>query len=256
MLDLVLALVLAAQPGTVFTTEGGRLRGTVLEAGPGGVTVQLPDGATRRVDAARVSRIDYADGTSWKPTPAAAPQAAPAAPVVVAAAPVAPAARPSSMAIPAERLDTLFLAKGGRVRCLVTEEGAEGVVVRLVDGTERRYAPGQVSRIEWTDGTRSDFAGAPAAAPKPAPASAAPAPAAAPPAPATAPAPAPAAAPPPAATPVPAPAAAPVPVAAAAPAAPVAAPPAAVTPPTPPPPAPPPAASAAPPPPQLVTPGQ
>jgi hypothetical protein len=61
------------------------------------------------------------------------------------------------MVIPPERLDTVHLARGGRVRCLVVEEGLDGVVVRLVDGAERRYAPGQVSRIDWADGTHSDL---------------------------------------------------------------------------------------------------
>jgi len=218
VLDLLLSVLLAAQAGTVFTSDGGRLRGTVVDAGPTGVTVQLPDGATRKLDAAKVSKIDYADGTTWKP--GAAPQAA-----AVAGVP-SPAAKPSSMAIPVEKLDTVFLAKGGRVRGLVTEEGPEGVVVRLVDGTERRYAPGQVSRIDWADGTRTELAAASAppmaAAPaKPAPAAPAPPPAAAP---APAPAPAPAApeqvappTPPPATAP-PAPPAAPPPPPAAPPA--------------------------------------
>ncbi|HET8540328.1 MAG TPA: hypothetical protein VFL83_10700 [Anaeromyxobacter sp.] len=258
MLAILLAALLAASPqgGTVYTTDGGRLRGTVLEAGPAGVTVQLADGSTRKLEAARVSRIDFADGTSWKPPAAApaaaaapasqaaapapqaapaaapaaaaapapqasapapqaapaaatapAPQAAPAAaapePAAAPAAPVAaaapapaaaaapataavPAAAPAvamvapttapavatgspskttSMAIPVEKLDTIHLARGGRVRCLVVEEGPEGVVARLVDGTERRYAPGQVSRIDWADGSRSDLAAPPAPAP-------------------------------------------------------------------------------------------
>jgi hypothetical protein len=45
----------------------------------------------------------------------------------------------------------------------------------MIDGTERRFAPGQVTRIDWADGTRYDIPGAPAAAPAPAvPAAAAP----------------------------------------------------------------------------------
>ncbi|HEX9051432.1 MAG TPA: hypothetical protein VF841_12950, partial [Anaeromyxobacter sp.] len=97
----------------------------------------------------------------------------------VAAAPAAstaPAApRPPPAAIPVEKLDTIHLADGGRMRCVVLEETSEGVVVRRVDGSERRYAPDQVSRIDYADGTRSDLpaaaapALAPAAAPAPAP---------------------------------------------------------------------------------------
>jgi hypothetical protein len=45
----------------------------------------------------------------------------------------------------------------------VIEGGPDGVVVRLTDGTERRYGPGQVTRIDWADGTRLELA-APAAA--------------------------------------------------------------------------------------------
>jgi len=200
MLALVLAVMLGAAPqgGTVFTADGGRLRGTVLDSGPGGVSVQLADGSTRKLEASQVSRVDFADGTTWKPAaattaavaaapgaapaPAAAPGGAPAgqaagatspqagaqsaAPVAMAAAvPVAAAAKPAPLAIPVEKLDTVFIAKGGRVRCLVVEEGPDGVVVRLHDGAERRYAPGQVSRIDWADGTRSDLPPPPAPAP-------------------------------------------------------------------------------------------
>jgi pyruvate dehydrogenase E2 component (dihydrolipoamide acetyltransferase) len=175
MLAIVLAALLGVAPqgGTVYTTDGGRLRGTILDSGAGGVTVQLAEGSTRKLEASQVTRIDFADGTSWKPG------APPAAPVAVApAASAAAAARPSPMQIPVEKLDTVHVARGGRVRCLVVEEGPDGVVVRLVDGAERRYAPGQVSRIDWADGTRSDLSAPP---PAPAPASA-PAPAPAPPA--------------------------------------------------------------------------
>jgi len=209
MLTIVLAVLLGVAPqgGTVYTADGGRLRGTVLDAGPGGVTVQLADGATRKLEPSQVSRVDFADGTTWKPAapaaaataavaaapgaappPAAAQGAAPAgqaagatappagaqgaAPVAMAAAvPVAAAAKPAPLAIPVEKLDTVFIAKGGRVRCLVVEEGPDGVVVRLLDGAERRYAPGQVSRIDWADGTRSDLPPPPAPA-QPAPAQA------------------------------------------------------------------------------------
>jgi hypothetical protein len=210
---LALFLALAPQGGTVFTAEGGRLRGTILEAGASGVSVQLADGSTRKLETAQVARVEFADGTSWKPG-AAAPPPAVAPPPAAATAP-----RPGPMVIPVEKLDTVFLVRGGRVRGLVVDEGPEGVVVRLVDGAERRYAPGQVGRIEWADGTRSELvpatpapapAASPPAAPTPAPA---PAPAAPAPAAAAAPAPAPAtvAAPPAAAATAPAPAPAPPP---------------------------------------------
>jgi hypothetical protein len=206
MLAIILAVLLglAPQGGTVYTADGGRLRGTVLDAGAGGVTVQLADGSTRKVEASQVTRVDFADGTSWKPG-APAPAAVPAA-----AAPAAAAARPAPLVIPVEKLDTVYLSRGGRVRCLVVEEGPEGVVVRLVDGAERRYAPGQVGRIDWADGTRSDLSPpppSPGPAPSAAPPAGAPAPAPATPpvtpavAPAAAPAVAPAVAPAPAATP-------------------------------------------------------
>ena len=222
MLSIVLSALLAFSPqgATVHTADGGRLRGTVLESGAGGVTVLLADGSTRRVEAAQVSRIDFADGTFWKPGPtpgaaAPAPAAAPAgqlsvgapagqpaaapqpvqtptavhpaaavqpatavqpaataqqaaAPVPApapapAAAPVPAASRPGPMLIPLEKLDTVHFGRGGRLRCLVLEEGPDGVVVRLVDGSERRYGPGQVTRIDWADGTRSDLSAASAA---------------------------------------------------------------------------------------------
>jgi len=222
-LALALATLLAAAPqnGVVYTADGGRLRGSVLEAGPGGVSVQLTDGSTRRLDVAQVSRVDFADGTTWSPKPAAAtaapaaaaaaatavpagkaaePQAAPGvppqpnpaaaglavaapaaaapasaaapaaagplpgvvltpAPAAVAAVLAAPAARaptgPAPMVALPEKLDTVFLAKGGRVRGLVVEETQDGVVMRLVDGAERRFAPGQVIRVEYANGTTS-----------------------------------------------------------------------------------------------------
>ncbi|HEX9050793.1 MAG TPA: hypothetical protein VF841_09695, partial [Anaeromyxobacter sp.] len=69
MLAIVLATLLTFSPqgGTVYRTDGGRVRGTVLEAGPSGVTVRLVDGSTRRLEAAQVARVDFVDGTSWKP---------------------------------------------------------------------------------------------------------------------------------------------------------------------------------------------
>jgi len=166
MLAIITAalLGLAPQGGTVYTADGGRLRGTVLDAGASGVTVQLADGSTRKLEASQVSRVDFADGTTWK---AGAPAVAAAAAGTSAPPPAAAAtaARPAPLLIPLEKLDTVFIARGGRVRCLVVEEGPDGVVVRLLDGAERRYAPGQVSRIDWADGTRSDLPPPPAPAP-------------------------------------------------------------------------------------------
>ena len=79
----------------------------------------------------------------------------PEAAAVPPAPPAAPPPPASPMLIPVERLDTVFLAAGGRVRAFVTEETSDGVVVRLVDGTERRYAPAQVARIAYADGPPS-----------------------------------------------------------------------------------------------------
>src|SRR5512141_3099760 len=91
MLGIVLAALLtfAPQGGTVYTTDGGRVRGTVLDAGAAGLSVQLVDGSTRKLEPAQVARVDFVDGTSWKPT--AAPAAAPAAAAPTAQPPVVPA---------------------------------------------------------------------------------------------------------------------------------------------------------------------
>ncbi len=59
------------------------------------------------------------------------------------------------MLIPVERLDTLFLAGGGRMRAFLTEETPARVIVRLVDGTERRFGPGEIEAIAYSDGTSS-----------------------------------------------------------------------------------------------------
>jgi hypothetical protein len=168
------AVAAAAAPraGTVFTTEGGRVKGTILDAGPAGVSVQLADGSTRNMPAAQVTRVDFADGTSW--TPGAAQAQAPAAQNAAAAAPAAaagaapaavtvvPAAtRASPIVLPVDRLDSVYLANGGRVRGLVVEEiPAEGIVMRLIDGTERRYRPGETVLVQYADGTTSPPAAA------------------------------------------------------------------------------------------------
>jgi hypothetical protein len=201
------SLAAAPRSGTVFTTEGGRMRGTILDATPAGVTIQLADGSTRSIPAAQIARIDFSDGTSWAPgapqpqavaaAPTAGPAPAPAAPPP-AAAPPAPAAstapaaastgagvaaaappgapppaaagpaatggaqpvpaawRAPPIVLPIDRLDSVYLANGGRVRGLVVEEvPSQGVLMRLIDGTERRYAPGEVIVVQYADGTVS-----------------------------------------------------------------------------------------------------
>jgi hypothetical protein len=253
---LAASLATVASTGTVYTTEGGRVRGTILEAGPSGVSVQIADGSVRKYDAAKVARVDFADGTTWVPTAgavSAAPAATAAAPagasgaaapaatataaapaggaaaaapaataaptaagatiagtttpaaqgapaaggqtVAAAAAPTAgaqaapvaavatgPGARPAPVPavavvpgapgpaptpapaakeplpilLPLDRLDVVHLANGGRVRGLVVEEvPSEGVLMRLVDGSERRYKPGEAVLVQYANGTLS-----------------------------------------------------------------------------------------------------
>ncbi|WP_242360300.1 hypothetical protein [Anaeromyxobacter sp. SG17] len=48
---------------TVFLVSGGRVRGRVIEEVSEGVTIQLPDGTTRRIPAEQIARIAYADGS-------------------------------------------------------------------------------------------------------------------------------------------------------------------------------------------------
>jgi hypothetical protein len=82
MLAILAAVMLAAasQHDTVFTAEGGRVVGTVVEEGPSGVAVQLPDGSFRRYARREIARIEYADGTVTRlsePPPPPAPPALP-----------------------------------------------------------------------------------------------------------------------------------------------------------------------------------
>jgi hypothetical protein len=143
MLAILVAAALAATPApdTVFTPDGGRIRGTVVEESAKGVTVQLLDGTTRTFEPGQYTRIEYADGTVSTPRP---PPPPPQAPPALAPAPAAGGA------------DLVFLADGGRARGPVVEESASGgIVIRLLDGSTRRYAPGQVVRIEYADGTVS-----------------------------------------------------------------------------------------------------
>ena len=75
MLGILAAVLLAASPpvDTVYTTDGGRLVGTVIEETTQAVSIQLPDGTTRRLDRAQVARIEYADGSVSTPNRAAPP---------------------------------------------------------------------------------------------------------------------------------------------------------------------------------------
>jgi hypothetical protein len=82
MLAILAAVMLAAAPphDTVFTADGGRLIGTVVEEGPQGVAVKLVDGSFRRLARHEVVRIEYADGSVSKPSEGARAPAAPPPP--------------------------------------------------------------------------------------------------------------------------------------------------------------------------------
>jgi hypothetical protein len=85
MLAIFAAVILAAAPqnDTVFTTDGGRVVGLVVEEGPDGVAIRLPDGSFRRYERRDVKRIEYADGSISRitePPPAEPPPAAQAPP--------------------------------------------------------------------------------------------------------------------------------------------------------------------------------
>ncbi len=101
MLAILAAVMLAAAPGsdTVYTVNGGRFVGTVIEETPQGITVQLPDGTTRRLARNEVTKIEYSDGsvsTPNRPPPPAQPPTyrAPAQPPPPAYRPPPPAYRP------------------------------------------------------------------------------------------------------------------------------------------------------------------
>jgi hypothetical protein len=186
MLAILLAALVAASPryDTIFTHDGSRLAGTVVEESPTrGVTIQLPDGTLRRFDPGTVVRIEFSDGSvsNWEPPkpapqpvpvpppepprPAVEPAPAPPPPSAQQPAPApapAPAPQPAPAAAPPRAppvsgpLDTVFLVGGGRVRGRVIEElPGEGVTLVIPDGTTRRYAPEQVARVEYADGTVS-----------------------------------------------------------------------------------------------------
>ncbi len=96
MLAILAAVMLAAAPqsDTVFTADGGRLLGTVVEETPQGVTLQLPDGTTRRFDRKDVTRIDYRDGSVSTPNRPAPPPPAYQPPPAPATPPAPPAYQP------------------------------------------------------------------------------------------------------------------------------------------------------------------
>ncbi len=80
MLAIVAAMMLAAAPqhDTIFTTDGGRIVGTVVEESAQSVAVQLGDGSYRRLPRREVARIEYADGSvSHRPSEAPAASAPP-----------------------------------------------------------------------------------------------------------------------------------------------------------------------------------
>jgi hypothetical protein len=83
MFAILAAVMLAAAPqhDTVFTADGGRVVGTVIEEGAEAISVRLPDGSFRRLSRRDVTRIEYADGSvstirPSEPPPAAPPRAA------------------------------------------------------------------------------------------------------------------------------------------------------------------------------------
>jgi hypothetical protein len=79
MLAIVAAVMLAAAPqhDTVFTTDGGRVIGTVIEEGPEVISIELPDGTFRRFAPREVTRIEYADGSVSTIRPPGPPPPAP-----------------------------------------------------------------------------------------------------------------------------------------------------------------------------------
>ncbi len=146
MLAILLAAALAAAPAqdVLVTKDGTRLTGTIIEESPTqGVTLKLEDGTLRRFDPDAIVRIERGNG---------AQQASPAEPPPAPGAAGTQAARPPVNG----RLDTVFLAQGGRIRGRVIEElPGEGVTIQLPDGTMRRYHSSDIARIEYADGSVS-----------------------------------------------------------------------------------------------------
>jgi hypothetical protein len=152
---LVAALVAAAAPpDTVYTLDGGRITGIVMEeSAAAGVTIQTPDGAVRRIERAQVFRIEYADGTVSPPPPPRPPE---------------PAMPPHASGAAGPQ-DVVHFVGGGRVRGTVIEESPRsGVRVRQLDGTYQVYTREEVARIDYADGSVSQVAPEAAALPAPA----------------------------------------------------------------------------------------
>jgi hypothetical protein len=109
MVAILVAVMLAAAPqhDTVFTADGGRVVGTVIEEGPETISIRLPDGNFRRFARRQVTRIEYADGSvstirPTEPRPSAPPPAArpPAQPPSAPPPAPQPPAQPPSEAPP------------------------------------------------------------------------------------------------------------------------------------------------------------
>jgi hypothetical protein len=156
---LVAALLASASPAdTIYTVDGGRIAGTVLEESPTtGATIQLPDGTVRRIDRDQISKIEFADGTVSNVQ--LVPPAAQVAPAPVPAA----AAAPRAAAPETGPLDSVYFRGGGRARGSVMEETPTAVKIRLLDGTVQAYPADEVTKIEYADGTVSTPRAAPAA---------------------------------------------------------------------------------------------
>jgi hypothetical protein len=103
MLAILAAALIAASPqfDTIYTAEGGRLLGTVVEESAQGIAVQLPDGTTRRLATHEIARIEYADGSVSTPNRPAPPPGYRAPPAYTPPRPYAPP--PPSYAPPAYR---------------------------------------------------------------------------------------------------------------------------------------------------------
>jgi hypothetical protein len=61
-------------PDTVMLTNGGRVRGTVMEEDPEkGTSIKMPDGTVRRLDPSEVKRVVYGDSSETAPAPPPVP---------------------------------------------------------------------------------------------------------------------------------------------------------------------------------------
>lgn len=155
MLAALCAALLAAASSTdtVVTRDGARITGTVVEENPNtGITIRAPDGTIRQYTREQVARVEFADGTVSRWDEADAREGAPLAQAAPAPAPAPPPAAPRAR--DDQPVDTIFFIGGGRARGTVLEDSPrEGVTFRLLDGTVRRYARREISRIEYADGT-------------------------------------------------------------------------------------------------------